>query len=141
MTPAAAEARALKIEHGALVRRLAHLQQRVGEQLQAAARHQATLEAQNLRLRAELVRLRTAAVWGLPTQVRALVARAAERRPAVAPAQGLREAQAVLCQTACVGHAHVWLGQDGQCRQTGMACDRLHDAAAAPVSLDAADNG
>ena len=99
------EARALVVrelvaEHGVLSRRLAQLQQRVGDQLQASARRQA-----------------------------ALVARAATGPRGLAPriAPGLLEAQAVICQTGCAGHAHPWLEPDGQCRRTGQACDRLED--------------
>ena len=99
------EARALVVrelvaEHGVLSRRLAQLQQRVGDQLQASARRQA-----------------------------ALVPRAATGPRGLAPriAPGLLEAQAVICQTGCAGHAHPWLEPDGQCRRTGQACDRLED--------------
>ncbi|MEZ5702753.1 MAG: hypothetical protein R3E42_13695 [Burkholderiaceae bacterium] len=38
---------------------------------------------------------------------------------------GAPEAQAVICQTGCVGHAHPWLAPDGQCRRSGDACERI----------------
>ena len=119
--------RGLVAEHGALLRRLAQLQQRVGDQLQASARRQAALDGENIRLRGELVRMRTAVAWDL--RPAALVPRDATgsrgRAPRIAP--GLLEAQAVICQTGCAGHAHPWLEPDGQCRRTGQACDRLED--------------
>jgi hypothetical protein len=123
--------RGLVAEHGALLRRLAQLQQRVGDQLQASARRQAALDGENIRLRGELVRMRTAVAWDL--RPAALVPRAAtgprSRAPRIAP--GLLEAQAVICQTGCAGHAHPWLEPDGQCRRTGQACDRLEDEGSA----------
>ena len=126
------EARALVVrelvaEHGVLSRRLAQLQQRVGDQLQASARRQAALDGENIRLRGELVRMRTAVAWDLRSA--ALVPRAATGPRGLAPriAPGLLEAQAVICQTGCAGHAHPWLEPDGQCRRTGQACDRLED--------------
>lgn len=118
-------------EHVALVGRLGRLQQRVTEQLQAGARRQAALEAENLRLRCELVRMRTAVAWDLRPMV--LHARPVPGPQASAPRAeaGLREAQAVICQTGCAGHAHPWLEPDGQCRRTGQACDRLEGDAPA----------
>lgn len=128
---AALAAQDLALEHVALVGRLGRLQQRVTEQLQAGASRQAALEAENLRLRCELVRMRTAVAWDLRP--------AALQSPPV-PGPGanaprveaeMREAQAVICQTGCVGHAHPWLEPDGQCRRTGQACDRLEDEGSA----------
>lgn len=140
MRTAAADVRELCAEHGIVLRRLARLQQQVGEQLQASARRLAELEARNLRLQAELVRSRSAAVWGLPPLGRAPAIRSAVASPRVQRAPGMREAQAVICQAACVGHAHPWL-DDGQCRQTGRACDRLHGAAPVPEATDAQETG
>lgn len=117
----------LVAEHGTLVRRLARLQQRVTEQLQAGTGRQAALEAENLRLRCELVRMRTAVAWNLRTA--ALLSRPVPgpRRGQPGADTGLHEAQAVICQTGCVGHAHPWLDAEGQCRRTGRVCDRLED--------------
>ena len=126
MTPVA---RALAAEHGILLRQLARLQQRVSEQLQGAARRQRALESQNLRLRAELVRLRTAEAWRLPATATTRGASASPARPPVVRVDPtLREAQAVICQTGCTGHAHPWLEEDGHCRRTGLACERLDEA-------------
>lgn len=123
MTPVV---RALAAEHGTLLRQWARLQQRVSEQLQGAARRQTALESQNLCLRAELVRLRTAEAWGIPATAMARSVTASQARsPVVRADAALREAQAVICQTGCAGHAHPWLDEDGHCRRTGLACERL----------------
>lgn len=115
--------RELVLEHGTLLRRLAALQQRVSEQLTARERRVAELEGHALRLQAELVLLRTSVFWGLG-------AVAVQRRPPrrrtqteMAAAPELRAAQAVICQTGCVGHAHPWREADGQCRLTGQTCE------------------
>lgn len=126
-------AAALVVEHGVLVRRLGALQHRVGEQMQARDRRVRDLEAENLRLRADLMVLRTIACWGLGTGAvvrHTAPSRHRARLPEAAP--GLREAEAVICQTGCVGHAHPWRDADGQCRRTGQACE--------PVQLDLASN-
>ncbi|GLS16942.1 hypothetical protein GCM10007935_43910 [Hydrogenophaga electricum] len=119
-------------EHGVMLRQMAGLQQRVSAHCQAQAVRVAALESLNLRLQAELVLLRTAIFWGLG-------AGAVMRRPPVRhrlpahPAEAMREAQAVICQTGCVGHAHPWLQADGQCSRTGQACDQLETSAVAPA--------
>jgi len=110
-------ARELAQEHGVLMRQIGGLQSRCTELL-------------HLRLRAELVLLRTSVFWGLGA---AAVLR--RRSPAVRsrpPVEaGAREAQAVICQTGCVGHAHPWMDAEGQCRRSGQACDRVGDDAEA----------
>ncbi len=122
---AAQPAQELVAEHGVLMRQIGGLQRRSSELQQAAARRETALLAENLRLRAELVLLRTSVFWGLG-------AATVMRRPAPARAatpagcvQGTPEAQAVICQTGCVGHAHPWLEPNGQCRRSGQACERL----------------
>jgi hypothetical protein len=110
-------------EHGVLVRRLAQLQQRVGEQLQASARRVSLLEADNLRLRAELMRMKTAVAWNLREAAMVPPARPRLRVVNAGAAPGLEAAQAVICQTGCAGHAHPWLDPDGQCRRTGRSCE------------------
>lgn len=117
----------LTLEHVALVGRLGRLQQRVTEQLQAGALRQAALEAENLRLRCELVRMRTAVAWDLRPAALQSPPRPGPRAIAPRVDAEMREAQAVICQTGCAGHAHPWLEPDGQCRRTGQACDRLED--------------
>lgn len=121
--------RELVTEHGTLLRRLAQLQQRVSDQLQTAERRQRDLEADNIRLRAELVRVRTALFWGLRPAALARRAVPARRREEGDVPEGMSEAQDVICQTGCVGHAHPWLGEDGQCLRSGQACERLAEDA------------
>lgn len=105
-------------EHGALIRQLGALQRWVGDLL----RTHADLQGHNIRLRAELVLLRSASYWGLDVVPRVPV------RAVAAPMQTpWPEAQAVICRTGCVGHAHPWRDDAGQCRRTGQPC--------APVEL------
>lgn len=109
----------LVIEHGVLMRQIGGLQRRATEQWQA-------LQAENLRLRAELVILRTSVLWGLgvhPVMRRQSTNRATPRMGMIA--HGTQGAQVVICQTGCAGHAHPWLSDDGQCLRSGHACDRL----------------
>lgn len=127
---AGALAHELVAEHGVLMRQIGGLQRRSSELLRASTARETALLAENLRLRAELVLLRTSVFWGLGA---AAVLR--RRSPAVRsrpPVEaGAREAQGVICQTGCVGHAHPWLDEEGQCRRSGQACDRLGDDAEA----------
>lgn len=121
-TAAAAE---LVAEHGVLMRQIGGLQRRSSELQQAAARRETALLAENLRLRAELVLLRTSVFWGLGA---ATVTRRPAAERGLTPsgyAHGAPQAQTVICQTGCVGHAHPWLADDGQCRRSGQACERL----------------
>jgi hypothetical protein len=88
------------------------------------------VEADNLRLRAALIRSRTAVLWGLPPVPLSVPT----RRPLPRSAPPLvehqwREAQAVICQTACAGHAHPWRDDKGQCQRSGQACDRAPEPA------------
>jgi hypothetical protein len=113
------------MEHGVLMRQIGGLQRRSSELLQAAAQREAALLAENLRLRAELVLLRTSVFWGLGA---ATVTRPPAAERVITPsdyAHGAPEAQTVICQTGCVGHAHPWLADDGQCRRSGQVCERL----------------
>lgn len=125
-------ARELVHEHGVLLRQIGSLQRRCTELLRTSASRVAELEAENLRTCAELVRLRTSVFWGLGSaQVvhRPRRLAAPERPPVDARAQ---EAQAVICQTGCVGHAHPWLEADGQCRRSGQACDWVSEDSTTP---------
>lgn len=54
-------------EHGALLRQWGGLQRHMDTVLRAAAAREAALAGENLRLRAELVLLRTSVFWGLGT--------------------------------------------------------------------------
>lgn len=116
-SPAASE---LAREHGALIRQLGALQRRVGDLLRAHADTIVDLQGQNIRLRAELVVLRSAVFWGLGAA--GMVRRVPARAAAAPMPPPWPEAQAVICQTGCVGHAHPWRDDAGQCRRTGQAC-------------------
>lgn len=123
-------ARELAQEHGVLMRQIGGLQSRCTELLRSSSSRVAALEGENLRLRAELVLLRTSVFWGLgAATVQRRRSPAVRSRPPVEA--GAREAQAVICQTGCVGHAHPWLDAEGQCRRSGQACERVGDDAEA----------
>jgi hypothetical protein len=113
----AAEAAVLRHEHGVLLRRLGRLQRELGSDL-------ARLERENLRLRATLLLTRTAWLWGLAPPPAAPARRVGTAGPSGAPAT----VQQLLCQVACTGHAHYWLGEGGQCSRSGAACERLGDS-------------
>lgn len=114
--------RALSDEHGALLRQMAALQRRVSDQVAQQAHRLNAIESENLRLRAELVRSRTAVLWGLHTAAVGTPIRRLAPRLSAPVAREWPEAQAVICQTGCAGHAHAWLDDQGQCRRTGETC-------------------
>jgi hypothetical protein len=114
----------LEFENGVLMRRLGGIQQRISELLRIAAVRKDALECENLRLRAELVTVRTALFWGLPAIVSPRGP--ARTRRLVSPlAPDMTHARRVICQTGCVGHAHPWLDDSGHCRQSGQPCERI----------------
>jgi hypothetical protein len=113
----------MEIEHGVLARRLAGLQRRVDEQMRASAQRGQALEAEILRLRTQLVLARTCVLWGL-NAVAATRPLTQRRARSEGPWPPLAQANGVICQTGCVGHAHPWLEADGLCRRTGQACER-----------------
>lgn len=115
----------LSCEHGALVRRLGALQQRLDDLLRDQARQVYALEADRMRLRAQVVLLRTAAFWGLSGLQVPGRPPAGRMRTQTPLAPNAPQAQAVICQTGCAGHAHPWLSDDGLCRRSGQACERL----------------
>ncbi len=125
--------RVVSQEHGALVRQLAVLQARLGDQLAWHASRLCLLEAENLRLRAELVRTRTAVLWGLHVAaVTTPPRRCAAIRSPVLVERRWAAAQAVICQTGCEGHGHPWLDEQGQCRRTGELCQSQEMEASDP---------
>ncbi|MBA4261197.1 MAG: hypothetical protein C0443_04020, partial [Comamonadaceae bacterium] len=65
LRPVAHGAHELVAEHGVLMRQIGGLQRRSSELLQASTAREAALVSENLRLRAELVLLRTSVFWGL----------------------------------------------------------------------------
>lgn len=126
-----ARLQALAQEHGALVRLLGGLQRRVATLQAEHAQALGDLQAEVLRLRAQLVASRTRVFWGLAAGVDGSsavsladepVART-DHRPSGGVSATLAAASTVICQTGCMGHAHPWRDADGQCRRTGLACE------------------
>lgn len=115
----------LSLEHGALVRQLGALQRRASEQLGALSTQLESLQREVLRLRADLVVVRTAVLWGLGAEslTRSLRPRAVRPQKTVNAPTGMEAARTVICRTGCMGHAHPWLEGDGQCRRSGGPCD------------------
>lgn len=122
--------REIAIEHGVLTRQMAGLQRRVGEQMRAYAQQVSALQDEVTHLRAQLIVSRTCMLWGLGVAgvVKPLVRRARAVAPRVETVS-MAEADGVICQTGCVGHAHPWLESDGQCRRTGNACTQVEQNA------------
>jgi hypothetical protein len=122
------EVQELTGEHGALVRQLACLQDRVSRQIADHAAQVRVLQSEVVRLRGRLLQARTALLWGLargdlhrvPSPVPPRVV--TPRRLSLVSDE-LPEAHAVICQTGCAGHAHPWLEADGLCRRTGSTCE------------------
>lgn len=124
----------LMAEHAALVRWLGQLQRRMGALQLTHQQQVAALEASEMRLRAQVVMLRTATLWGLGEQALSRPL-AATRATGPQPPAVWREASAVICQTGCQGHGHPWLDGQGGCRRTGQVCQsgaRAGEAAARP---------
>lgn len=122
-------------EHAVLIKCLGRLQRRMDQLRAEHEREIGVLNAELVRLRAQMVLAHTRACWrigvDLGQRVRASPdanpgphpAGAAVREPRPSPAPALAAAQVVICQTGCAGHAHPWLEADGQCRLSGLACD------------------
>lgn len=130
----------LEQEHRALVRCLAKLQVGTGEEIARLTRALATAQAQTLRLRAELIRMRTAVLWGMPGLAVTPTAPRSRHRmaaggpdttgksaPVVEPMA--REAQTVICRTGCAGHGHPWRDDKGHCLRSGDPCDAQGETA------------
>jgi hypothetical protein len=120
-------------EHGALIRQIADLQVRVGRQIQTCQQQVTRLEQALLNARAQLMIVRTALLWGLAGASGPWAPGHQGGRPtrATPPASPLpmKEADAAICQTGCMGHAHPWLDDDGQCRRTGQPCEHVAEGA------------
>jgi len=144
------------------LRHHARVQQRVSETVRQMAARIEALEADLLRHRAQAVLERTAQWWAIPLRSRRpwrawpgvqpgvaqtsvvrlafrgqTLAQAATLAPAAAPdaaPDAWRASDQVLCQTACVGHAHHWLGPDGQCQRKGGDCERVQATGDVDVS-------
>jgi len=88
------------------------------------------LQTQLMRMRAQRLLDQTQRFWGLddgsrpanslPLQPMAVSFRKA--KPSLTE-KAWQAAQKIICQTGCVGHAHHWLQDDGQCARTGQDCD------------------
>lgn len=115
-------------EHGALVRQLASLQRRWGEQWGQLTAQQRQLDAEVVRLRGRLLQARTTLLWGLGARPGdATVHNSSSGQGQALPVSScpggtFRETDAVLCQAACAGHAHPWRTAEGLCQRTGDAC-------------------
>ena len=116
------EAITLEQEYLALANQWAHLQQRIEVLCREHAQRVRRLETELLRLRAERVIRHTQTLWGLghATPVAPGLAAAPDKGP---PAR--QAAEALICQTGCIGQAHAWLSEDQQCRLHGGACEQL----------------
>ncbi|GAA6142247.1 hypothetical protein [Hydrogenophaga sp. 5NK40-0174] len=111
----------LKAEHIALVRHLGNIQHQVTAQFERLRQRADAADAEAMRLRAELLIIRTAVYWNLGQAVPQRSATAPARARVPLPRQS-QAAQQVICQTGCAGHAHPWLEADGNCSRTGDAC-------------------
>jgi hypothetical protein len=111
-------------EHGVLARHWAHLQQTVTETVQENGRTVASLEAEVIRLRGQLLVARTQLFWGIsgaPLAARTRTHRAAA--PSSPGPSSWPQAEAVLCRTGCAGHAHPWRDEQGRCTRSGEPCE------------------
>lgn len=110
-----------------LSRQLGGLQLRVSTLLAQQRAEIGRLDREAVRLRGQLLVTRTALLWGLA--VAAVQARPAgtDERTSRERTPMLPEARPVLCQVACIGHAHAWLDDQGQCTRDGQACERMGD--------------
>ena len=118
----------LLTEHTVVLRMWGRLQNELGQRMQQLAAEHHQMQAEVLRLRAALVVARTAALWGMglsgnTPERRRMPKRSAHEPLPTTPKLALDE---VLCQTACVGHAHPWLADDQGCTRTGQPCHRVH---------------
>lgn len=118
---------ALIEEHAVLSRQLGGLQLRVSTLLAQQRAEIGRLDREAVRLRGQLLVTRTALLWGLASAVVHTRPVGADDRPTRDRTPTLPEARPVLCRVACIGHAHVWLDDQGQCTRDGQACERLGD--------------
>ena len=113
-------------EHRVLMRGYGRAQARCSEQLRLQAREIERLQAQAMRLRAEVILRETALAWAREDRaadelaVPVTVAAPAQGEPDALEAS-LRAADLVICQTGCLSHGAFWRVQD-HCRRTGKAC-------------------
>lgn len=110
-------------EYAVLCRQWARAQHHAECGLRLWRQRCAALESEAMRLRGRLLALRTALLWGLPVPW-ALTACMTDsaRRCDADPTKPLGDAERLLCQVGCQGHAHRALDDDGTCRWRGVAC-------------------
>lgn len=123
---------ALACEHALLLRHWAGVQNRVSAQVADQCRELAAQQRRCERLEAELMRWRTRwllattqMLWGLGWPQLGTPAPASPADEAEAGAPAPLTARDLLCQSACAGHAHPWLDEQGQCRLHGHVCERV----------------
>ncbi len=129
-------------EHGALLRYYAQVQQRCSTQIQNQFCEIQQLQAQILRMRAQLVVLQSALAWECPkprpspanfaesATHQPVTDQAEPESPAVNASTGtelewlghnLHEADLVICQTGCISHGDFWRLAN-HCKRTGKTC-------------------
>ena len=107
-------------EHAILTRHLGSVQDRVSRLMHEKDCELQALAGEVVRLRAQLVIVRTHQLWGMAAPLAAIGRR--NSAPS-APPQELEAARKAICQVGCAGHAHHWRSDEGQCRWSGLACD------------------
>jgi hypothetical protein len=88
------------------------------------------LQTQLMRMRAQRLLDQTQRFWGLvdgsrpanPLPLPTMAVSFRKAKPSLTE-KAWQAAQKIICQTGCVGHAHHWLQDDGQCARTGQDCD------------------
>ena len=136
-------------EHSVLLRHCGKLQQRCTAQIQSQVEEIAWLQAQAIRMRAQIIMLYSALAWEredhlvLQARTALSIARHSGLTPMSPTPDGtaknqvgedlacdanleqleysLRAADLVICQTGCVSHGAFWRVQD-HCKRTGKTC-------------------
>lgn len=126
--PAVGEWDALCHEHGVALRMWGRMQNEVSQLVRSQQAERAKWHTELMRLRAALMITRTAVWWGmgLGGASPARGGRGHGKVSAVRPDPPKRtQSDEVLCDTACVGHAHHWLDDSLMCARSGQACHRV----------------
>ncbi len=122
------EAGGVEQEHLALVRLWGQWQQRADKMVESLVQEHRSkvqkLEGQVTRLRAQLMVQRTGLLWGISHGLHAYTRKRASQTSTATEASS-ESGNDVLCRTGCMGHAHSWLGPEGQCRLQGKACEHV----------------
>lgn len=125
--PASGAMETLCQEHAVVLRMWGRLQNELSQQVRRQLAERAQWHTEVMRLRASLMLTRTAVLWGMGLGSPLPPPRPAPhtRRPATPGHTNRTAADEVLCQTACVGHAHHWLNDNLACTRTGQTCHRI----------------